>query len=103
MSALGGAFVALAALSLSGCVVVTRRPARAEVSTPPPAPAYEPAIACDPGYSRLPGHWRWNGYQYVWVPQSCSYRPGYRWEPGGYYSCGDGYCFREGVWIQMGH
>ncbi len=86
---------------LSGCVVVTHRPVRSEVSTPPPPPAHETALACDPGYARVPGHWRGNGYQYVWIPQSCVYRPGYRWEAGGYYPCGDGYCFKEGAWVQV--
>ncbi len=88
--------------ALAGCVVVARRAPRSEVAYPPPAPANEAAVLCDPGYTRVSGHWRWNGYQYAWVPQRCVYRPGYRYEPGGYYSCGDGYCYREGTWIHVG-
>ncbi len=88
--------------SALGCIVVARRPARSEVAYPPPAPASEAPVLCNPGYARVPGHWRWNGYEYVWVPQRCVYRPGYRYEPGGYYSCGDGYCYREGAWIHVG-
>jgi hypothetical protein len=90
------------AACLAGCVVVARRPARSEVAYPPPQPASEAPVVCDPGYARVPGHWRWNGYQYVWVPQRCVYRPGYRWQPGGYYQCGDGWCFQEGGWVQAG-
>ena len=82
-----------------GCVVVASGRTRAEVSSPPPAPANEAPVACDPGYVRVPGHWRWNGYQYVWIPQRCVYRPGYRYEEGGYYACDDGYCSREGTWV----
>ena len=66
-----------------GCVVVASGRTRAEVSSPPPAPASEAPVACDPGYVRVPGHWRWNGYQYVWIPQRCVYRPGYGYEEGG--------------------
>jgi len=84
----------------SACVVVARRPAHSEVSVPPPTPQQEAPVHCDPGYARVPGHWRWNGWQYTWVPQRCVYRPGYHYEAGGYYSCGDGYCYREGIWIQ---
>lgn len=90
-------------IATSGCVVVASRGPRSEISAPPPAPAYESPVACDPGYARVPGHWQWNGYQYVWIPQRCVYRPGYRYVEGGYYSCGDGYCYREGTWIVIGH
>lgn len=93
-------FTGVAAIAVvSGCVVVATGHARAEVSSPPPAPASEAPVACDPGYVRVPGHWRWNGYQYVWIPQRCVYRPGYRYEEGGYYACDDGYCYREGTWV----
>ncbi|GAC1592310.1 MAG: hypothetical protein NVS3B20_17880 [Polyangiales bacterium] len=89
----------LASIVSASCVVVARRPARYEVSTPPPAPAVEPTVVCTFGFARVAGHWQWNGVQYVWVPQRCVYRPGFRWEVGGYVPCGDGYCFREGVWV----
>jgi hypothetical protein len=96
----------LAALALASravaCVVVEAREGRSDVTTPPPAAQSEAPVACDPGYARVPGYWRWNGYQYVWIPQRCEYRPGYRYEPGSYYSCGDGWCWREGVWIHLG-
>ncbi len=87
---------------LVACVVVAAPEARSEVTTPPPSPQSEPPIACEPGATRVPGHWRWNGYQYVWFPQRCVHRPGYRYEPGGYYQCGDGWCWREGAWVQGG-
>ena len=93
-----GALVVGASAAL-GCVVVAHAGARAEVSSPPPPPANEALVACDPGYARVPGHWRWNGYQYVWIPQQCVYRPGYRYEEGGYFACDDGYCYREGAWV----
>lgn len=89
-------------LASGGCVVVEARPARSQVNAPPPAAQSEAPLACQPGYTRVAGYWRWNGYQYVWIPQRCVHRPGYRYEPGNYFSCGDGWCFKEGVWIQLG-
>ena len=94
--------LALALAGGGGCVVVAHRAYRAEVSTPPPAPPAEVAVVCDPGYTRVPGYWRWNGYQYAWIPQRCVYRPGYRYAAGGYAACGDGYCYREGTWVFIG-
>ena len=102
LSALTALVALVAAGSAGACIVVEARPARSEVTTPPPAPQNEAQVACDPGYSRVPGYLRWNGYQYVWLPQRCVYRPGFRFEPGAYYACGDGWCFKEGVWIQLG-
>jgi hypothetical protein len=102
LTRLTAAAAIVAAGSVAACIVVEARPARSEVTTPPPAPQNEAAIACDAGYSRVPGYWRWNGYQYVSLPQRCVYRPGFRFEPGTYFACGDGWCFKEGAWIQLG-
>jgi hypothetical protein len=54
------ASLAVLVAAFSACIVVEARPARSEVTTPPPAPQNEAAIACD------------------------------------------GWCFKEGVWIQLG-
>lgn len=94
------ACVATVSAATPACIVVASRPSRYEVSYPPPAPPAEQPVLCNPGYTRVAGHWRWNGYQYVWVPQRCVYRPGYRYQPGGWVACGEGWCFREGVWLQ---
>jgi YXWGXW repeat-containing protein len=35
---------------------------------PPPPPAIEaPTVAPAPGDAWIPGHWEWNGRQYVWA------------------------------------
>jgi hypothetical protein len=99
---LAASLATLAFVVSAGCVVVEARPARSQINAPPPTSQAEAPLACQPGYTRVAGYWRWNGYQYVWIPQRCAYRPGYRWEPGGYTACGDGWCFKEGVWIQIG-
>jgi hypothetical protein len=98
MGCLLGALVGFGAV---GCVIVEREPPRAQVSTPPPVAPVEPPLTCGPNATRIAGQWRWNGYQYVWVPQRCDSRPGYRYQAGGWRPCGDGYCFQEGAWIRI--
>lgn len=55
---------------LAGCVYtpVPAGPAPAQVveSVPPPPPGY---------YVWRPGHWRWNGYRYVWARGHYVIRP----------------------------
>ena len=86
---------------LSSCVFATRPPTRVETTIPPPDPPVESPLVCTTGYAYMRGHWRWNGYQYFWIPQRCKYRPGFRYKPGGYYPCEDGYCYRKGQWIRI--
>ncbi len=38
------------------------------VPPPPPPPAYiAPPPPVGPGYVLVPGHYRWDGYRYVWI------------------------------------
>jgi hypothetical protein len=45
------------------------------VTTPPPAPLAEDALPPFPGYSWDPGHWIWDGAQYVWAPGKSIVQP----------------------------
>nr|WP_321986008.1 hypothetical protein [uncultured Lichenicoccus sp.] len=43
---------------------------------PAPAPIVERAPPPPPGYyAWRPGHWRWNGYRYVWITGHYVLRP----------------------------
>lgn len=56
---------------LCGCVYVPPRPAG-----PPPAAVVENVPPPPPGYYVWrPGHWRWNGYRYVWARGHYVVRP----------------------------
>ena len=72
---LGGAALALiGVLSCSGCTetVVYREPPRTVVvdrgpyPPPPPRVEYRPPGPPFPAVW-VPGHWRWNGYRYIWI------------------------------------
>ena len=56
-------FLSLLLVPLGGCIIEAPPPppppARVVERVPPPPPGY---------YAWRPGHWRWNGYRYVWVP-----------------------------------
>ncbi len=57
---------------LAGCVY----PAPVPGPPPPPAPLVEAAPPPPPGvYVWRPGHWRWNGFRYVWVRGHYVVRP----------------------------
>jgi hypothetical protein len=93
------AILALGVL-VTSCVVYARpQPA---ANTPPPRPPSEAPLVCNPGYAHVPGEWTWNGYGWIWISQRCVYHPGHRWQRGGWYPCGDGWCYREGFWIVIG-
>lgn len=53
--------------------------------TPPPPPPQpqEVVVEVRPGYEWRPGHWYWDGYQYVWFSGLWMVGPGHR-EPGGW-------------------
>ncbi len=80
------------AVSTTGCVVETPRPHRevVEIVAPraPPPVRYE--VVPPPPAGRVevvtwdPGHWHWNGHEYVWVPGHYVERPRREavWEPG---------------------
>jgi len=77
-----GAAIALAALTLGGCVV-TARPAYPayEVNVAPPPPQVEVVgVAPQPGFVWFGGYWNWVGGRHVWVGGHWGAgRPGYHW------------------------
>ncbi len=62
----GGAAVA------AGLTVESMTPAQAQNYPPVPPPQFErpPPPPPGPRYVWQPGHWRWNGYRYVWFQGS---------------------------------
>jgi len=104
MQRLWGA-VFLSVLCLTGCVVAPP-PQRvyvqpAVVTVAPPPPRYE-VIPAPPGpvYVWQPGHWRWNGNGYYWVPGHYVSRPyaGAGWVPDHWAASGGGWVFVAGRW-----
>lgn len=101
------AAVALPLLSLAaGCVVEERRPAVEVVAPkPPPAVRYEVAPPLPPQRMEVvvwdPGHWRWDGRDWDWVPGHYIERPQReaRWEPGHWVERPNGtWAWVEGHW-----
>ena len=88
----------------AGCVASAPEPGLAVVAVAPP-PLREEVIPVLPPERRSveywhPGHWRWNGREYVWVPGRYVVRPrpaavwvAPRWERRG-----SGWVFIEGRW-----
>jgi len=72
------ALTLLALLGISGCTetVYQQAPPPPQPTTvvvsrpPPPPPARVEVIPARPAYPvvSVRGHWRWNGYRWVWVP-----------------------------------
>lgn len=99
--------VILALGLLAGCVAapspqgeVQPQPGALVVVPPPPAPRFETQPP-PPGESAVwdPGHWRWDGHDYAWVPGRYEARPSpqAQWRP-------DGWIERNGAWVwQSGH
>jgi hypothetical protein len=53
-----------------------------DLTTPPPAPLFEPAPGYRPGYTWAPGYWNWEGQHHSWVAGSwMNDHPGYSWQP----------------------
>ena len=78
---------------VAAIVVPTAPPApRIEVVPPPPRPA-EIVVS-------RPGHWRWDGREYAWVPGEYVDRPNRTsvWEPGRWVQSGSGWTWIEGRW-----
>jgi WXXGXW repeat (2 copies) len=97
----------LAAASLAGCIV---EPARrggvvTEVVVPraPPPPRFE-EIPPPPRPREVvewrPGHWHWDGREYVWIPGEYIERPRREavWEPGHWAERHEGWVWVEGHW-----
>lgn len=105
----------IAAGALAGCVVDRPAPTTSErvVVTPPPTthvvvtrPAPPAArvearpAAPDTRAVWDPGHWNWDGRQYVWVSGRYIERPNVamRWEPGRWMSENGSWVWMDGHW-----
>jgi hypothetical protein len=93
----------IVASGLAGCAVEQPRPAERVVITrpapPPPRAEYQPP----PPTERAvwdPGHWNWDGREYVWIGGHYIERPNVamRWEPGHWVQQGGGWLWVEGSW-----
>src|ERR1700759_5652510 len=85
------AFAPLLAADPAGVAVRVRPPAAVAEAVPaPPAP----------GYVWVPGHWVWNGAQYVWQPGTyiVAAYPGAVWVPGRWVERGGGWVWHAGHW-----
>jgi hypothetical protein len=79
------------AILVAGCVVEPApRPVAVEVIAPRPPPPVRYEVAPPPPRERAeilvwdPGHWRWDGHDWDWVPGHYVERPRHeaQWEPG---------------------
>jgi hypothetical protein len=94
----------LLAATLSGCVVEQPRPVVEVVAPrPPPPPRYE--IAPPPSRPAeivewRPGHWHWDGREYVWIAGEYIERPRptAAWVPGHWDDRGGRWVWVEGHW-----
>ena len=108
------AAAALAALSLSACVVApypAHRVVYAEpvpdestvvVDVAPPAPYVEvvPAIPFA-GAIWIGGYWGWYGGRHQWVPGRWDHpRPGYQWRPHAWVNQGGRWHLHAGGWVR---
>jgi hypothetical protein len=114
----GVGLMSVAAL-LTGCVVNNRPPEPTVVQTPPPstevmpAPSTEVIVPSAPPAPRVevipparqgmrwhPGHWEWNGSQYVWLEGQWVAAPsgGADWVPGHWVQRANGWVWIEGHW-----
>ena len=68
----------LKSVLLAALLAAAAAPATAQVSVhinfgeegarrPPPPPRHERMPGLRPGHAWVPGHWRWNGRDYVWM------------------------------------
>lgn len=92
----GGHGAALGALIGGGVGALT-----GYATTPPPPPQAEMVPA--PTSERMSwdrGHWRWDGYRYVWVPGHYVERPYAQsvWVPGHWVQRPEGWVWEEGHW-----
>jgi hypothetical protein len=74
------------------------------VQVPPPPPRAEPAPVLRPGQVWVPGHWRWDGRQHVWVSgQYSARRSGYIYSPARWVQVGGRWEYRQGNWVRPGN
>ena len=93
-----------AAGSLAACVPPPPPRDVAVIRVAPPPPRREVVPALPPERAAVeywqPGHWRWNGHEYAWVPGHYERRPrpGAVWVEPRYERHGDGWVFVDGRW-----
>jgi hypothetical protein len=92
--AIAGFLATAAAPAMAQGFVVQIAPPPVQVETPPPLPG--PAAI----WAWRPGHWRWNGAQYVWVRGHYARRvhPGAVWIAGHWAARPGGYVWVAGHW-----
>lgn len=104
---IGGAVLSFAGL-LGACAgnPPAEKVAVNEVIAPraPPPPMYEPIPPIPPGLGDMatwmPGHWRWDGYNHVWVPGAYVDRPRREafWVPARWEQRGTSWVYIQGHW-----
>ena len=62
-------------LLLTGCIAVSDRPVDSAPRPPPQVIVEQMPPAPGPAFVWQPGHWRWNGHDYFWVPGHYVERP----------------------------
>ncbi|MEJ5990233.1 thrombospondin type 3 repeat-containing protein [Ramlibacter sp. PS3R-8] len=74
------------------------------VQVPPPPPRAEPVPVMRAGQVWVPGHWRWNGREHVWIAGKYSARrSGYVYAPATWVQVGGRWEYREGTWTRPGN
>jgi hypothetical protein len=95
------ALVAATVLAASACFYrFGPHPGVIYVSIEPPMPRVEVVVAQPGAVVWRPGHWRWTGRDYRWVPgEWIPLEPGYReWIPGRWARDRHGWYWIEGRW-----
>ena len=96
------AMLALASVTLTGCVVAPAPGyyAGGTVMVAPPAPQVEVVgVAPAPGYVWIGGYWNWVGGRHIWVSGHWTKpRPGHHWVAYEWVRQGDGWRLRPGHW-----
>ena len=84
-------------VSATGCYV---RPARVYVAPPEAVVVVRPPPPAASGYAWQPGHWRWNGAEYVWWPGRYELIPARAtaWVPAHWDDRGGQWVFVPGHW-----
>jgi hypothetical protein len=98
----GMAMLALASVTLAGCVV-TPAPRyygdETVMVAPPEAQVEVVGVAPVPGYVWFGGYWNWAGGRHVWVGGHWGPgRPGYHWVPHRWMAYHGGYRLARGHW-----
>jgi hypothetical protein len=97
------AVLALASVTLTGCVVAPapRYYGETVMVAPPPPQVEVVGVAPAPGYVWLGGYWDWVGGRHVWVGGHWEAgRPGFHWVPHRWVPYRGGYRMAAGHWAR---